>query len=128
MGIKDLKKYLAYARKSYPITSYFKNKRVGLDASVWLHELVVVHGYETVMNGNYKGVARDFVWRVQQLVANGATMLVILDGMRATAKSGTNLGRNSRSKRKKQRRRKNKIKTNRDIKKAKNNQYYFFTF
>ena len=70
--------------------------RVGIDASVWLHELARHHAFAVVKCKDCTAVVAAVVERAAHLVKRGITPVFVFDGARAVAKDATDTARAKR--------------------------------
>ena len=89
MGIGGLLPLLSPISKK-GVISDFKGRKAAVDGFVWLHRGCISCAKEIAKNISTQKYIRFFMKRVQMLIDNGITPLIVFDGMELPAKSGTN--------------------------------------
>jgi len=98
MGIAGVLPLLAPATRRVNFWTELRDSCVGIDSSVWMHQLALKYCEDVTGDGprSYDGVARDFVDRGKQLIANGIDPLFVFDGKAVPAKGETAAARRER--------------------------------
>ena len=73
MGVADILPLLKYASVRDRFYRRYRGKVVGVDAFVWLHELVAKHAHAVVVRRDTGAVVRELVYRCRILLSKDVT-------------------------------------------------------
>ena len=93
MGVEDFMPNTKPAHRRVNITINCRGMRIGVDSSVWLHELALRHAAAVVVHKDFTGLVKSFTARANHLVYRGITPVFVFDGAPAAAKGGTDAAR-----------------------------------
>ena len=96
MGVADILPLLKYASVRDRFYRRYRGKVVGVDAFVWLHELVAKHAHAVVVRRDTGAVVRELVYRCRILLSKDVTPYLVFDGKRHVAKHATDEARRRR--------------------------------
>jgi hypothetical protein len=95
MGVKGLLTQLKPLRTFTNAYSRQRGKRLGVDISVWLHQIALHHAAE-IVEGEYANFVVSVVGRAKRFAEEGVGLHMVFDGAHMPGKSGCKVKRDER--------------------------------